>query len=320
MVLPRHIIALAALWVPLATLPQPAAPWPTREIQVVVPFEPGGNMASLARFLADGLTAALPQPAIVVYRSGADGNIGTAAVARAEADGRTILLTGSGMLVAPLLHADAGYDAMRDFAPVARIATAPNVLMVHESLRGITLEQLVKRTDIAFATSGRGQTSHVAAEIFMARTGARWLHVPYRGTGPAVRGLVGGEVQVMFLPAGAVAGAVATGRAWPLAAAHPARLPSQPGVPTLAELGVRGADYSQWYGVFAPAATPAPVLQRLSDLVVRTFQDPAMQQRLDTMGFESAVLPRQEFGAFLATEQQRVDTDVRRALSKALGN
>jgi tripartite-type tricarboxylate transporter receptor subunit TctC len=305
------VLAAPGLFAFPAQAQQPA--WPTREIQIVVPFEPGGNMAVLAHLLADAMNTMLPQRTIVLYRSGADGNIGTAWVARAEPDGRTLLLTGSGFLVSPLLHADAGYDPMRDFEPIARFAIAPSVLLVHESLRGITLPQLLRRpsNSIAFASAGHGQSSHVAAEVFMARTGVKWLHVPYRGTGPAVRGLLGGEVQLMFVPAGAVAGAVGTGKVFPLAVAHASRLASLPDVPTLSELGVTGADYSQWYGVFAPAGTPPSICNQLSDIVVKVFEEARMRKRLDAAGVEPATLGRRDFASFLAADLERVKAVVK---------
>ncbi len=265
-------------------------------------------MAMLANLLADMMTPALPQRAIVVYRSGADGNIGTSYAARAEPDGRTVLLTGSSFLMNPLLNPDAAYDPMRDFDPVARLAVAPNVLIANAALRGKTLEQLLAKPagSLAFATAGHGNSSHIAAELFMAKTGARWLHVPYRGTGPAVRAVEGGEVQLMFVPAGVVPGAVATGKVFALGVAAPSRVAALPDVPTFAELGVRGADNAQWYGVFVPAGTPPAVSRQLSELVVRTVQDPAMRKRLEATGMDPAALAQREFADFLAAERERM--------------
>lgn len=307
---PRLIVAVVLCAAAQLLSAQPSRALPANGVQIIIPGDPGGNMATLGRLLADSLTQVLVQPAIVVYRSGADGNIAATAVARAQPDGRTLLIHGSGMLVSPLVHPDAGYDPVRDFEPIARIASAPNVLLAHESLRHARLDELVRRPPsgegrIAFASAGYSQTSHLAAELFMARTGARWLHVPYRSSSAALRGLVGGEVQLMFVPAGAVAGAVATGRVFPVAVAHPRRLASLPDVPTLEELGVRGADYSQWYGVFAPAGIPQALSSQLSDQVVRIFEDPAMNRRIRELGYEPTTAGRAEFAQFFSAEQKR---------------
>ena len=290
--------------------------YPSKDVQIVVPNEPGGGLDLVARMLAKGITGPLGQSVIVLNRSGASGNVGTASVARAEADGHTLLLTGVGHLVSPLLHSRPGYEPLNDFVPVAKIADAPNVLVVHESLKGLGLKALLddprsRHGGLAFASAGYGHSSHLAAEVMMSRTGARWLHVPYRGTGPATKGLAAGDVQLMFIPAGSVQAVLTTGKVQALAVAHPSRLASLPAVPTLAELGVEGADFSQWYGLFAPAGTPDAVVQRLHEAAARFRAEPESVRLMSVQGLEPSTLDRAAFADFLAVQSRRLATLVK---------
>ena len=291
--------------------------YPAREVLIVVPNEPGGGLDLVARLLARGLTAALGQTVNVVNRSGASGNVGTASVARAEPDGHTLLLSGVGHVVSPLLHDKPGYDALKDFVPLAKIATAPNVLLVHDSLKGFGLAQLLadprsRNRGLAFASAGFGHSSHLAAEVFMGRTGARWLHVPYRGTAPASRALLGGEVQLMFVPAGSVQPLLASGNAHAVAVAHSQRLTTLPQTPTFAELGVAGAEFAQWYGLFAPAGTPDTAGDLLHRATQAYLAEPAVQRQLQAQGLEPETLSRAGFAAFVAEEADRLKAVVRR--------
>ncbi len=305
------LAALSAQAQAQAQAQTPPTGYPAREVRVVVPAEPGGGIDAVARLLAQQLAQRFNQTFLVLNRSGADGNIGTASVAHANPDGLTLLVTGMSHLSGPLLHAEAGYDALRDFEPVARMAAAPSVLLVHTSLKDLSLAQLQREPGkdgrgLAFGSAGIGHTSHLAAEVFMSRTGARWLQVPYRGTAPALRALMSGEVQVMFVPAGSVAAAVATGRVQALAVAHPTRLPQSPDLPTLTELGVKGAEFAQWYGLFAPAGTPPAVLDALSAGTVAAVQTGPLARYMTEQGLQNATLGRQEFSRNLQTERNRL--------------
>lgn len=292
------------------------AMYPARDVQIVVPNEPGGGLDLVARLLARGLGHSTGKPFNVINRSGGSGNVGTASVARAEADGYTLLLTGVGHVVSPLLHDRPGYEP-KDFEPVARLASAPNVLLVHDALKGLTLQQLLadarsRNSGLAYGSAGYGHSSHLAAEVFMARTGARWLHVPYRGTAPASRALLAGEVQLMFVPAGSVQPLLAAGSAHAVAVAAARRLPNLPGVPTLSELGVRGADFGQWYGVLAPAGTPEAVLEALQAELGKQLADGETVRGLQAMGIEPAWLGRADFAAFLAAQGRELAAFVQR--------
>jgi shikimate dehydrogenase len=228
----------------------------------------------------------------------------------------------------PAAAAGRGRARAAEFGPVAgrgraapggaaAVAEAPNVLVVHTALKGLSLTQLLqdprsRNTGLAFASAGYGHSSHLAAEVLMSRTGARWLHVPYRGTGPASRALIGGEVQLMLVPVGSVKTMLATGQVHALAVAHPQRLEALPSTPTLAELGITGAEFSQWYGVFAPAGTPPAALRRLQAATLEGASAGELRRQLQALGLETAPLAAAEFGAFLAAQAQRLSTLVRR--------
>jgi len=310
---------------PFGHAEQARGAFPSREVQIVVPAEPGGGIDLVARLLAKGIAPTLAQSVIVMNRSGASGNVGTTSVARSEPDGYTLLLTGVGHLVSPLLHGSPGYEPLKDFEPVAKIANAPNVLVVHESLKGMRLAQLLedprsRTAGLAYASAGYGHSSHLAAEVFMARTGARWLHVPYRGTGPASRALIAGEVQLMFVPAGSVQALLATGRAFAVAVAHPQRLESLPSTPTFAEMGVQGAEFSQWYGLFAPAGTPAAVTKVLQDATLGFLASNDVKRQLQALGLEPAPMARAAFAEFLGAQAKRLGTLVKKERVEGASN
>ena len=283
----------------------------TREVQWVVPVEPGGGIDAVARVVANHWSTELRLAVTVLNRPGASGNIGTASVARAKADGRTLLVTGVSHLTSPLLHGNPGYAPIDDFVAVARYATAPNVLVVGDTLKGQSLAQILQdprstTQGLAFGSAGYGHTSHIAAGLFMARTGARWLHVPYKGTAPALRALMAGEVQVMFVPASSVAAAVATGRVHALAVANAQRIRLLPDTPTLHELGVEQAEFSQWYGLLAPRGTPPETLRKLSSWALQALQSPSVAAQLRAQGIEPDPLDHEQFASFLVAEQRRL--------------
>ncbi len=293
-------------------LAQPGGTAPTtREYQWVVPVEPGGGIDAVARIVANHWSSELRLAVTVLNRSGASGNIGTASVARAKADGQTLLVTGVSHLTSPLLHGNPGYEPIDDFAAVARYATAPNVLVVSDTLKGQSLARILQdprstTQGLAFGSAGYGHTSHIAAQLFMARTGARWLHVPYKGTAPALRALMAGEVQFMFVPAASVAAAVATGRVYALAVASAQRIRLLPDTPTLHELGVKDAEFAQWYGLLAPRGTPPETLRALSSRALQALHSPPVAAQLRAQGIEPDPLDHEEFARFLVAEQRRL--------------
>ena len=286
--------------------------WASRELQIIVPNQPGGGLDLLARRIAHSLTSALGRTVVVVNIAGASGNIGTSKVARAEADGNTLLLTGVGFLVSPLLHSQAGYEPIRDFVPVMKIAAAPSVLLVNRSLRHMGIAELAENSKLAYASAGHGQSSHLAAELLQSKTNAQWLHVPFKGTAPASRALIAGEVQIMFVPAGSVKPLVATGMAHALAVAHPQRLGFIPDTPTLAELGVKDANFYQWYGIFVPARTPEAQVTLLNQALAKVVADADFQSFLQKQGIEPAALNHLEFSRFVLEESLRLSNLAKR--------
>lgn len=280
--------------------------------RLVVPVEPGGGIDSVARLVANVWSSEMSLPTVVINRSGASGNIGTASVAREKADGQTLLVTGVGHITSAMLHDRPGYDPFEQFTPVARFATAPNVMLVGEALKGMTLEQILsdprsRNGGFAFSSAGYGHTSHLAADLFASQTGVKWLHVPFKGTSPALRALLAGETHIMFVPVASVSAALSTHRSRALAVSHHERLQLLPDVPTLAELGIRNSEFSQWYGLFTPRGTPPSVVNALSDVALRALKNPALTKQLKSQGIEPAPLRHDEFGKFLASEHRRLE-------------
>lgn len=310
--LPRFAALLVGLVASAAGAQAPATTLPAGDYQIIVPVAPGGGIDATARLVAQHWTTQAQLPVTVINRAGASGNIGTASVARAQPDGRTLLVTAASHLTSPMLHENAGYDAIEDFTGVARFATAPNVLLVSEALKGMTLQQLLqdprsRNKGFSFGSAGYGHSSHLAPELFMARTGANWLHVPYKGNGPALRALIAGEIHILFLSAPSVPAALDTGRVHAIAVANDQRLAILPQLPTLTELGVRNADFVQWYGLLAPRGTPAETVKALSALAMKTMRDPGVLAHLRAHGSEPGPLDHAQFQQFLVAEQRRLE-------------
>lgn len=309
----RQVIQLAlGIFISGAALTAPNAfatgsAFPSRELLIVVPAEPGGNLDLLARRMAKSLSTVLGRTVLVVNRSGAHSNIGTASVARAAPDGHTLLLTGVGLLVSPLLSAQAGYDPIKDLLPVIKIGEAPTVLFAHESVRSLGFRGLLDSSKkLAYASAGHGQSSHIAAELLEFRTGARWLHVPYKGTAPATRALISGEVPLMFAPVGSAQVLISSGAVEALAVAHPRRLQALPSTPTLSELGVRDAHFSQWYGFFVPTGTPAHIVAQLNEALEKAAKADEIQTYLAKQGIEAGVLNHADFSKFIREQSSKL--------------
>jgi len=277
-----------------------ARPALSKDLRIVVPSEPGGNLDVLARRVSQLLSTVTGRSVIVVNRGGAGGNIGAAMVARAEPDGNTILFTGVGLLVSPMLYAQADYDPLKNLVPMLKIAEATSVLMVHESVKSFGIKGLIDpTTKLAYSSAGHGNSSHIAAEIMAYRTGASWLHVPFKGTGPASQALLAGHVQLMFVPSGSALSLAASRSVHAVAVAHSSRLDILPTIPTLNELGVKDANFSQWYGFFAPAGTPEQIIVQLSEAIYRVVSDPEFFASLKSQGIKPSVLNRREFSSFV---------------------
>jgi len=293
------------------TAAETASTYPSRAIRFIVPFPPGGGNDTLARMIGQQLGATLKQQILVDNRPGAGGTIGAQAAAAAPADGYNIFLAGVATHgINPNLRKRLPYDALKDFAPVSLIASAPLLVVVHPSLPVRSVKDLValanaKPGAINYASNGAGGSSHLAVELFSMTTGARMLHVPYKGLSPALTDLLSGEVQVMFSSAVAMLPQVKAGRLRAIAMTGDKRSEAIPDIPTVAEAGVKGYATGSWYGVVAPAGTPPHAVNRLSREIVALVRAPAIRDKL----VADAVIPvgstPAEFSAHIRAEIDR---------------
>jgi tripartite-type tricarboxylate transporter receptor subunit TctC len=278
----RRVLALAAVAsAPAAALAQPAgAGFPDRPLRLVVPFPPGGPNDVIARVLARKMSALLGQPVVVENRSGGGGVVGTDAVAKSAPDGHTVAVTSAGALaIAPNLVQSMPYQVGRDLAPVALVATVPELLAVHPGVPADTLAGLVAHAKarpgrLNFASSGNGSMPHLAGEALRFAAGVEIVHVPYRGAAPAVTDLMAGQVQMMFADLPVLLGPVGWGALRAIALAGAGRSPLLPDVPTTAEAGLPQVLAENWYGMVAPARTPEPALAALREAAARALRDP----------------------------------------------
>ena len=281
--------------------------YPAGPVRVIVPFPPGGGVDGMGRMLAHKLNENLGKPFPIENRSGANGNIGTELAAKAPKDGYTLLFTGAGLVTNPSLYDKVPYDPVRDLDPISLVSLAPNVLVVHPSLPVQSVKALIalaraRPGQVLFAGSGSGSTPHLAGELFNSLAKVKMVHVPYRGSGPAIVGLMSGEVSVMFMPTTNAVPLVKQGRLRALAVTSRERVPAMPALPTVSESGLKGYESSQWYGVLAPAGTPADVLGTLNAHVVKIVQAPDMKQRLSSEGLVAVGSTREQFAAHIKAE------------------
>jgi len=277
--------------------------FPSRTVTLVVPFSPGGPTDAMARTLANALQAALEQTVIVENKPGAGGNIGADAVARAPADGYTLLFGTSGPLaINQYLYRKISYTPDKNFAPVIRIGHLPNVLLVNPQVQAKSVAELValakaKPDALSFASSGNGASSHLAGVMFNQRSGTQVQHIPYKGTGPALNDLLGGQVGMSFTDVLTARPHVQAGKLRALGVTTAARSKAMPDVPTLQEQGVANMDVSVFFGIVAPAATPKPVIDRLNAAFAKVLADPEVSGKLTGQGVE---LPQDTSPAHLA--------------------
>jgi tripartite-type tricarboxylate transporter receptor subunit TctC len=282
-----------------------------RPIRLVVPFTPGGSTDILARALAPKLALALGSTVLVENRPGAGGSLGAAEVAKAEPDGHTLLMGHIGTLaVNPAIYPKLAYDPIKSFAPVAWVARVPNVLVVPASSKARSFKELIDlaKTNpgrLTFSSGGNGSAAHITFEYLKLRAKIFMLHIPYRGTAPSVTDLIAGQVDATFTGAPAVLPHVRSGRLRALAVSSAQRLPQLPDVPTVAELGYAGFEADQWYGVVAPAGTPAAVLARLNAEINKALALPEVAQQLAVEGAVPTPAPPQAFAELIQREIPR---------------
>jgi len=284
-----------------------AQTYPGSAIRVVVPFPAGGGNDSMGRLLAQKLTETLGKSFYVENRAGANGMVGSEFVARAPKDGYTLLVNGANFVTTPSLYSKVTYDPIHQFAPISLTAIAPNVLVVHPSVPARNVKELIalakaRPKQVNFAGSGSGSTPHLAGELFRTMTNTQMLHIPYRGTGPAITGLLSGEVETMFMPALAAVPLIKAGRVRGLAVTSRDRLPALKDVPTVEESGLKGYESSQWYGMLAPAGTPTDILTLLNTQVAKIMRSADMQQHMADAGSLAVGSTREAFAKHLADE------------------
>jgi tripartite-type tricarboxylate transporter receptor subunit TctC len=288
-----------------------AAPFPDRGVRIVVPFPAGGSNDVVARLLGTKLQELWGQPVVIDNRGGGGGNIGAEAVARAPADGYTLLLTAPGPLaVNQSLYPQLNYNPVQDFKGVALIASVPIVLAVHPGVKANTVAELIALAKASpgkmnFGSSGYGSTNHLAGELLKTRAGIDIVHVPYRGAAPAMNDLLGGQIPMMFDNMPAIRPQVLGGTIRAIAVAGAKRSPLFPEVPTMAEAGVPGFEASSWFGLVAPAKTPPEVVTALIESVAKVLKDPDMAKRLADVGAEPGTLSGEAFDAFLRSESEK---------------
>ncbi|HEX2546343.1 MAG TPA: tripartite tricarboxylate transporter substrate binding protein [Ramlibacter sp.] len=285
--------------------------FPDKPVTLVVPFPPGGSTDTIARALAPKLQEKLGGTWVVDNKAGATGTIGAALVKRAPADGHTLFVSSLGpFVIAPHLIKGVQYDALKDFDLLTVAVQAPNVLVVpaaspHKSVADVVAALKKEPKKMSFASSGNGSSDHLTAELFWQQTGTEGVHVPYKGGGPAMNDLLGGQVDASFQNINAVVQHVAAGKLRALAITSEKRSTLLPQVPTLGELGIKGADVYSWQAVAAPKGLPADVRNKIHAALVASINDPAVKDKLVAQGFEIVANTPEQFARFQASEFAR---------------
>ncbi|CAG9187416.1 tripartite tricarboxylate transporter substrate binding protein [Cupriavidus pinatubonensis] len=272
--------------------PAAHAAYPDHPIRWIVPFPSGGAMDNIARTLGEDMSRTLGQSIVVENRPGAGGNIGAELVARSPADGYTLIIVANGMAVNPALYGKLSYDPIKDFAPVSLLAVVPNVLVANKARRQeTTVKDVIAHAKASpgkytYASAGNGTSIHLAGELFASMAGVDMLHIPYKGSGPAMTDLLGGQVDYMFDSITSAKPQIDSGKLTPIAVTTAKRSSALPNVPTVAEAGLPGYELSPWFATFVPAKTPQPVIDTLNRAMLEALRKPAVQKRLAMIGAE----------------------------------
>jgi tripartite-type tricarboxylate transporter receptor subunit TctC len=316
-----HLAAGAAATFPAASRFAWAQSYPSRPVRIVVGFVPGGGTDTLARLMGQWLSERLGQPFIIENRPGAGSNIGTEAVVNAIPDGYTILLVAAGVAINATLYEKLNYNFIRDIAPVAALIRVPNVLEVNPPFPAKSIPEFIAYAKanpdkISMASSGIGSTVHLSGELFKMMTGVNMVHVPYRGDGPAITDLIGGQVQVMFGSMPASIEHIRAGKLRPLAVTTAVRSDALPEIPTVGDF-VPGYEASGWWGIGVPRSTPVEIIGKLNKEINAALVDPKIKTRLADLGGTTLGGSPAEFGNLVATETEKWGKVVRAANIKA---
>lgn len=304
--------------VALAGIVPAYAQYPGKPVRLIVPFPPGGGSDTLARILGPKLSEAFGQQVVIDNRPGAGTNIGAEIAARSAPDGYTVLMGNVSHAINVTLYSKLSYDLAKDFAPVSLLASTPNIVVVHPSVPVKSVKELIalakaRPGQLDVASSGSGSSAHLAGELFNNMAGTKMNHVPYKGGGPAVIALVGGQVAVGFATTPSVIQHVKSGRMRGLAVTSAQRSPSAPDLPTVSEAGLKGYEAGTWYGFLVPTGTPKEVITRLHAESARLLKLPDVKGRMDTAGFESIGSTPERFGAYIRGEIEKWGKVVRTA-------
>lgn len=309
----RHLLALLALaGLGLTAHAQPAAAeWPNKPIRWVVPFPPGGAMDAIARTLGEKAAKSLGQPFVIENKPGAGGNIGADFVAKQPGDGYTMMITSIGMATNKPLYGKLSYDPVKDFAPVSLLAVVPNVLVTNatqpdvKNVKDVIAAARSAPGKLTYASAGNGTSIHLAGEVFTSLANVDMLHIPYKGSGPAVADLLGGQINYMFDSITSARPHIQSGKLRALGVTTAKRSSTLPEVPTLAEAGVPGYEVSPWFAVFMPASTPKAIVGKLNKALLAAMKDPDVVKRFETIGAEPVGSTPDELAKHLARESER---------------
>ncbi len=285
--------------------------FPSRPITLVIPFAPGGSTSIVGRGIADKMSELLGEKVVVDNRPGAGGTVGTKAVAKSEPDGYTLLLGYTGTLaIGPSLYKNVGYDPRKDFAPIGLIGNAPNSLVVHPTFPAQTVAELIGYAKanpgkVNFGSAGAGTASHITGEYFARSAGITLVHIPYKGTGPALTDLLGGHIPMAFAPIPASHPNIAAGKLRALAVTSAARSSLLPEVPTMAEAGLPDFDASLYYGLAAPAGTPRPVIDRLNKVLREALASEEVKRQLGADGTDITPGSPEDYAAFIDKDEKK---------------
>jgi tripartite-type tricarboxylate transporter receptor subunit TctC len=288
-----------------------AQAFPNRAITLVIPFAPGGSTSIVGRVIADKMSELLGEKVVVDNRPGAGGTVGTKAVAKSDPDGYTIALGYTGTLaIGPSLYKNAGYDPRKDFAPIGLIGNAPNSLVVHPSFPAKTVAELIAYAKanpgkVNFGSAGAGTVSHITGEYFAASAGIKLVHIPYKGTGPALTDLLGGHIPMAFAPIPASHPNVTAGLLRALAVTSTTRSSLLPEVPTIAESALPGFDASLYYGLVAPAGTPRPVIEKLNKTLQAALVSDEVKKQLGLDGTEITPGTPEDYAGFIDKDEKK---------------
>jgi tripartite-type tricarboxylate transporter receptor subunit TctC len=299
------------------------AGWPNKPIRYIVPFAPGGTTDILARMVGEKLGTALGQTIVIENKAGQGGSIGAAELARAAPDGYTI---GGGTIsshaINATLYSKLSYDPVTSFAPITLYATQPNVLLVHPSVPANNLAEFIRLLKASpdkysFGSAGSGTSQHISGELFKTMAGVSMQHVPYRGSGPMMTDLLGGNLLAAVDNIATAIPHMKTGKLRALAVTTAVRSSAAPDVPTMAESGLAGYELSSWQAVFAPAGTPQPIVDRLYTEIAKILKSPDIQKRFGELGLDASGIPPQELAALVKTDVPRLGKVVRDSGAKA---